>query len=397
MRIALFDYSITSQNPAGSCHLALLRSLAREHSFTVFSVEFDNPDPERIIWIRVRVPKRPLALLFLSFHLVAPLLYLWHRLTKRTSFDLIQSVESNLAFGELIYAHFSHTTYLRTDHAVPTGLRQWWRWLDHTLHAIAEPFRFSIAKYIVVPSRGLKRDLQSDFGVEEDKISVISNPISVDNLPRPECFDRGAFRSNIGLDSSDVVCVFCALGHFERKGLPQLLEALRSPVLNSLKVLVIGGNEGLIKAYSARASHLRVDSKMRFLGFQHDVRPFLWSADAFILPSSYETFSLAAYEAAAAGLPVIAPALNGICDLLVDGQTGFVIEPSVASITHGLERLLQTPPDERMAIGARAQEIASSYSIDRFIESWRMLYQHWPPYAGKFPTPTPERVPPACQ
>jgi glycosyltransferase involved in cell wall biosynthesis len=176
--------------------------------------------------------------------------------------------------------------------------------------------------------------------------------------------------------------------------LPLLLEALGSPALKSIRLVVVGGEPDLIKNYAARASQLHVDSKLRFVGFQKDARPYLWSAEAFILPSAYETFSLAAYEAAAAGLPVIAPALNGISDLLIDGTTGFIIEPNVTSITHNLERLLQTPPAEREQIGLRAKATASSYSIERFTESWRNLYRRWPALTHNVPCATPKQVPP---
>jgi glycosyltransferase involved in cell wall biosynthesis len=383
MRIAIFDYRVIARNPAGSCHLTLLRALRHEHVFTVFAVEFDNPDPERIEWVHVRVPRRPLALLFVSFHVAAPILYLWHRLRTGKAFDLIQSVESNLGFGELLYAHFSHTRYLKSGHPGFSGLRGWMRWIDHALHAGVERFRFRSAKRIVVPSRGLQQEIQADFHLADKKIEVIANPISVQTFARPESFDGESFRQSLDLKLSDVVCVFCALGHFERKGLPLLLEALCSPALNSIKLVVVGGEPDLIRTYKSRASRLQVDLQMRFVGFQHDARPYLWSADAFILPSAYETFSLAAYEAAAAGLPIIAPRLNGICDLLADGVTGFVIHPSTASITGALGRLLQTPPAERAEIGALAKAAASSYSIERFTESWRSLYQHWPSRAGR--------------
>lgn len=394
MQIAIFDYRVIARNPAGSCHLALLRALAREHTFTVFSVEFENPDPQRIAWVRVPVPRRPIALLFLSFHLVAPILYIWHRLVARKSFDVIQSVESNLGFGELIYAHFSHTTYLKTKHAGGSGLRGWLRWVDHALHAAVEPFRFRFAKRIVVPSRGLQQEIETDFRLAEGKVEVIANPIAIRSFERPASFDREAFRRSLDLKPSDTVCVFCALGHFERKGLPLLLEALRSPALRSVKLVVVGGEPDLVKTYRTRTSQFGVDSQVRFVGFQRDARPYLWSADAFILPSAYETFSLAAYEAAAASLPVIAPALHGICDLLVDGRTGFVIEPNTESTAHALQRLLDTTPEERVTIGSRAREAASMYSTERFAESWRDLYQRWSSYAGRVVCPAPTRTPP---
>lgn len=396
MRIAIFDYRVIARNPAGSCHLALLRALAQEHDFTVFSVQFENPDPQRITWVRVPVPLRPMALLFLTFHVIAPILYLWHRLKTRKPFDLVQSVESNLSFGELIYAHFSHTTYLKARHAGASGIRGFLRWADHVLHAAMEPIRFRSATRLVVPSRGLQRELQSDFKLAEMKIEVISNPISVQRFENSQSFDRQVFRAGLNLEPSDLVCVFIALGHFERKGLPLLLEALRSPELDAVRLIVVGGERDLIDTYVSRAERMRVNSQLRFVGFQQDARPYLWCADAFILPSSYETFSLAAYEAAAAGLPVIAPPLNGINELLVDGQTGFLIEPNTESITDALRRLLQTPQAERMKIGLRAQQTAAAYCTERFVESWRELYMHWPMHRSTIPCASATRVPPAA-
>jgi len=395
MRIAIFDYRVIARNPAGSCHLALLRALAQEHDFTVFSVQFENPDPQRIKWVRVPVPLRPMVLLFVTFHILASILYLWRRLSTRETFDLVQSVESNLGFGELVYAHFSHTTYLKAKHSSASGIRGWLRWADHVLHAVAEPIRFRLARRIVVPSRGLRQELTRDFNLQEEKVEVIANPIAVKQFERPASFDRESFRNSLDLQPTDVVCIFSALGHFERKGLPLLLEALRSQQLSSIKLIVVGGEPDLIKNYLDRATQLGISAQIRFVGFQQDARPYLWCSDVFILPSSYETFSLAAYEAAAAGLPIVAPALNGISDLLVDGETGFIIEPNVDSIKGALMRILQTAPAERMQIGQRAARVAAAYSIDRFIDSWRDLYARWPAYGDSVACPSPTQIPPA--
>ena len=112
MRIALFDYRVTATNPVGSCHLRLLQGLCRQHDFTVFAVEFENPCPERIRWVRIRLPVRPYVLLYALFHLTAPLVYAWWRVVKGARFDLVQIVESNLMFGDVSYSHFCHRLYL---------------------------------------------------------------------------------------------------------------------------------------------------------------------------------------------------------------------------------------------------------------------------------------------
>ncbi len=226
MRIAIFDYKIIPGNPAGNCHLTLLRSLAREHEFTVFSTCFENPDPEAIAWVRVPLPTRPLALLFIVFHVLAPLMYLWHKIRTGKRFDIVQSVESNLCFGGFVYSHFSHTTYLRRYRTSRHGLRGMLRWLDNWLHACVESFRYSAAECIIVPSMGLAEELERDFKVVPEKLCVIANPIPIKRMERPVDFDRDDFRRKHGFITTDFVLVFSALGQFDRKGLPLILEAL---------------------------------------------------------------------------------------------------------------------------------------------------------------------------
>lgn len=377
MRIAIFDYKIVAGNPSGGCHLTLLRSLSREHEFTVFSVQFENPDPEAITWVRVPAPTRPLALLFVVFHLLAPWTYLWHRLRSGKRFDLVQSIESNLCFGGLVYSHFSHTTYLRHHRPNRRGLRGMLRWIDHWLHAWAERFRYPAAEFIVTPSVGLAKELQSDFQISAQKIDTIANPIAVTRMKCPLEFDREGFRQELGLVGSDFVLTFAALGQFDRKGLPLILEALTSPSLLRPKLIVIGGETDLIANYRERAEVLGVGNRIYFVGMQKDVRPFLWSGDAFILPSKYESFSLVTYEAAAAGLPILAPPLNGICDLLRDGENGFTIFHNSPSVVAALERITKLSEKELRIMGEKARLSAADFSEEYFVDAWRSLYNSW--------------------
>ena len=374
MRIAIFDYKVIASNPSGNCHLTLLRSLAREHQFTVFSAEFENPDPAAITWVRVPVPVRPLALLFAAFHAVAPVCYFWHKLTRRKRFDIVQSVESNLLFGSVVYSHFSHTTFLRRHSQPASGLRGILRSLDHWLHAHMEAVRYPAARLIVTPSAGLAEELETDPRVSPGKIRVIANPIAIRNLEQPQDFAREQFRKQLGFNSEDIVLTFAALGQFERKGLPQVLEALALLGDSPLKLLVIGGEPDVIADYQQRALQHGLEGRVRFAGMQSDVRPYLWSGDAFILPSSYETFSLVTYEAAAASLPILAPPLNGIRDLLRDGENGFLITREASSIRSALERLVGMSPQARSLMGETARRDASAFSVERFVEAWRTLY-----------------------
>jgi glycosyltransferase involved in cell wall biosynthesis len=376
MRIAIFDYKIMAGNPTGNCHLTLLRSLAKEHKFTVFSVQFENPDPAAITWVRVPSPTRPLALLFVVFHLAAPLMYLWHKIRTGERFDLVQSIESDLCFGGLVYSHFSHTTYLRHHRTTRRSLRGMLRWIDNWLHARAEGFRYPAAEFIVTPSIGLADELKRDFRVAPEKVSVIANPIPVKRMERPADFSRDSFRHGLGFSPSDFVLVFSALGQFDRKGLPLILESLTVPSQLQTKLLVVGGEPDLIGEYKQRANALGLGNRVCFVGMQTDVRPFLWSGTAFILASAYESFSLVTYEAAAAGLPILAPALNGIRDLLRDGENGFLVTRSKLSIASALERITALPENERQVMGNNARRSAAGFSEERFADAWRNLYDN---------------------
>jgi glycosyltransferase involved in cell wall biosynthesis len=373
MRIAVFDYRVVGTNPSGGCHRALLDGLCGEHDFTVFAAEFDNPCPERITWIRIPVPRRPQALLFVVYHLVAPVRYLFERLRGGADYDLVQMVESNLSFGDLSYVHFCHGAFLRRKALRRSTVRAWLRWLDHRLHAAVEPWIFRRVRRVVVPSRGLAQELRHEYPVTDGKLSMIPNAVDVRRMDPPADFDRQAWRSSLKLDAQDIAVVFTALGHFERKGLPVLLQAL-GQLDDHFKLLVIGGQPGLVKAYRSHAARMHLDGKVTFVGMRDDVRPYLWSADVFVLPSTYEAFSLSAFEAAAAGLPLLATELHGLTDLLVDGGNGFILEPTQASVAAGLQRFGRLDGEERRVMGQSARAAAQLYGVDAFVASWRKLY-----------------------
>ncbi len=139
--------------------------------------------------------------------------------------------------------------------------------------------------------------------------------------------------------------LFVALGQFERKGLPLLLQALGTPGMERVKLVVVGGEADLIARYGEEAAKHQLGNRVKFAGMQSDVRPYLWSSDVFVFPSLYETFSLVTYEAAASGLPIVVSHLYGVEDLLVDGDNGFLIETSIAGVRQGLERILEPRAD----------------------------------------------------
>lgn len=378
MRIAIFDYLVTATNPAGSCHLKMLECLCQEHQFTVFSVRFENPCPERIEWVRIPVPRRPLALLFVLYHVLAPLWYWAYRLRRGVRFDLAQAIESNSVLGDISYVHFCHAAYLRehwSDSGM-RGLRGLLRYIDHKLHALMEPVVYRRAKALVVPSRGLARELSCEYPWLTEKIAVVANPVDLQWWQRPTDFDAAAIRREYGLGEDSFVLAFVALGQFERKGLPILLDALSKVQDRQLQLLVVGGEKSSVAPYSRKCEALGIAGRIRFTGMQRDIRPFLWAADTFVLPSSYETFSLVSVQAAAAGLPLLVSRLYGVEDFLKDNTNGILVRRSPEDIQRGIAAVRSLPQAARETMGRKAQEDVQRFAVPQFILAWREFYRN---------------------
>jgi glycosyltransferase involved in cell wall biosynthesis len=382
LRIAVFDADITDRHAIGKCQRRFLAALCDVHEFTVFAVEFDNPRPDRIRWVRVPALRRPLALSFLMFHAAAPICYAWYRLRGGKRFDCIQGVEGNLLFGDICYAHFCHRVYLR-EHGRETrgkGLRGLFNRATNWLQSRVEPFVLRKAKMIVVPSQGLARELQAEYAIPESKIRVLPNPVDTARMSAPESFDRSRVRREIGCRDDDILISFVALGQYERKGLPLLLQAIASGSTagkSHVHLVVVGGPDSLVKTYRRQADSLGLNGNIHFTGYQSDVRPYLWAADVFALPSHYEVFPLVALEAAAAGLPLLVSRLNGVEEFIRDGENGMIVERSVPSIEAALRLFSAISQDERRAWGECARRDVQCYSGDAFVERWSALYREW--------------------
>jgi glycosyltransferase involved in cell wall biosynthesis len=117
----------------------------------------------------------------------------------------------------------------------------------------------------------------------------------------------------------------------------------------------------------------RLQSRVRFFGVQRDAERFYKAADIFVLPTLYEAFSLAMLEASAAGLPLVAPPVNGIDELIGDDEAGIVIERTAESVARAL-MLLAEDTDLRARLGAAGRHRASEYTWERSVEAMLAAY-----------------------
>jgi glycosyltransferase involved in cell wall biosynthesis len=262
--------------------------------------------------------------------------------------------------ADILTVHFSRQGYYEAAGVLPGG------GLSPTLHAALERWCFRRASVLAVLSGGSRRELTAHF----PKARIVLTPNGVDaDLFRPDAATREAVRASLGVGDDERVALFVGNG-WGRQGLDLIIEALgqreRSPLL-----WVIGyGDE---PRYRKECSDRGIGERVRFFGVQPDVLRFYQAADLFLLPSLYEQASLAAWEAAAAGLPVVATRVHGIAELVGDDEAGVLIERDPGSIAGALDRLC-TDHQLRTLLGRRARKRAVAYTWDRSVRAVLDVY-----------------------
>ncbi|ACU96189.1 glycosyltransferase [Saccharomonospora viridis] len=174
-----------------------------------------------------------------------------------------------------------------------------------------------------------------------------------------------------------------------RKGFDVAIAALRS--LPETELVIVGGpREGeLAEDPEARrllrfAAELGVDDRVRLTGriTRTDMPSLLRSADVVVCTPWYEPFGIVPLEAMACGIPVVASAVGGLTDTIVDGVTGTHVPPRRADAVAAAVRRLLSDAALRDAYGiAGADRARCRYSWDRIAADASRVYERAVPTA----------------
>jgi len=117
--------------------------------------------------------------------------------------------------------------------------------------------------------------------------------------------------------------------------------------------------------------------QVHFLGARRDIPKLLRALDVFVLPSHQEGLGLAIIEAMAAGLPVVATRAGGIPEVVIEGETGLLVEPgNPPELAEAIIHLL-TNPDTRRQMGIKSrQRVEAHFTAQRTAANLTALYCH---------------------
>jgi glycosyltransferase involved in cell wall biosynthesis len=209
----------------------------------------------------------------------------------------------------------------------------------------------------------------------EGKTSVIPNGVE----PTAAHRGRDAVRRELGLPEDRVVAIIAAR-LVAIKGHETLLRALaelknsQDPKLSM--TLLIAGDGPHREAMEALAGELGLDAEwVRFLGFRLDVPDLLEAADFFVLPSLAEGLPLSVLEAMSHRLPVIATPVDGIPEVVVEGETGLLVPTQApAALAAAISRMIQDETMRRDFGEAGYQRVHSEFSFEQMVRRYGAVY-----------------------
>lgn len=158
-----------------------------------------------------------------------------------------------------------------------------------------------------------------------------------------------------------------------RKGLTQLMDAWtgidRRAWPGPPPVLRIAG-EGVLEAdLRAWRDTLQRPGAVELAGFVEDIPAFYRKLDLLVMPSVAEGFGLAAAEAGASGVPVIATAVSSLPEIVVHRETGLLVPPDdVAALTAALDDLLKKPDLARQMGRAARARVAARFDGEKTLD-----------------------------
>ena len=207
--------------------------------------------------------------------------------------------------------------------------------------------------------------------VSAEKLTVLPNGMDTAAW-RPDAQVRALTRGELGWGEA---FVWVAVGRLEPvKDYPTLLAAMaRVPEPSRL---VIAGAGPLRDGLAGLAARLGLGQRVRFLGFQPEVRRWLQAADGFVLASRWEGLPMALLEAAACGLPIVATDVPGTREAIDDGRTGrLAAAGNPDSLAAAMTATMRDSHELRRAMGSMARErVIEEFGLEAVLDRWERLY-----------------------
>jgi glycosyltransferase involved in cell wall biosynthesis len=219
----------------------------------------------------------------------------------------------------------------------------------------------------VANSQATKRVmLESAPWLDESRVALIYNGIDA---------DRFAAATPAGLDLPEGSFTVGYVGRLDPEKGADLVPDAWARIADALPDahLVIAGAGKSEREMRAR---LGDSPRVRWPGFRRDVAELMNALDLLIVPSRSEAFGLAAAEAMACGVPVVAARVGGLPEVVIDGEQGVLVPPEDPAALAKAVIALARDPERRAAMGRAGRErVRAAFSLERTLDGYEALLE----------------------
>jgi sugar transferase (PEP-CTERM/EpsH1 system associated) len=231
---------------------------------------------------------------------------------------------------------------------------------------------------VIAVSEEVRQAEIREASVKPAKVQLIYNAIDPYNYATGDHLSLASNRERLlqELDIPEQAFLVGTVGRLHpQKGFSQLLEAFAAvqSKIPRARLVIVGEGELRVKLMK-RANDLGISAYATFAGHREDIPALLSALDVFVLPSLWEGLPMALLEAMASGLPVVASAVGGIPEVVVEGETGLLVP---AGDVKGLVEALCVLSDEnlRRRMGQAGQaRVCDLFSIQHLVSRIENLY-----------------------
>jgi glycosyltransferase involved in cell wall biosynthesis len=226
----------------------------------------------------------------------------------------------------------------------------------------------------IAVSSACARHLTENKKLAAGKVRVVHNGCNLAKYD-PARPAPAEMRQSLGLPENAPVLV--VLARLEpQKGHHVLLDAMPSVLREfSNAHLVCVGDGALRESLEKQAERLGIRDSVHFVGYQTNAPDWLALADFTVLPSYYEGLPLVAIESLAAGRTMVATAVDGTPDVVVDGVTGLTVPAGDSErMAEAICILLRDPSLRRTLADSGRRHVIEAFSSQKFIRETSQLY-----------------------
>lgn len=170
---------------------------------------------------------------------------------------------------------------------------------------------------------------------------------------------------------------------YKRKGQMVLLDSFNNLLSkqSNIHLVFVGctpaGHEKFLKKFHDKILEYNLNNKVTIVDFQEDIWKIYDCIDISIIPSvEPETFGLVATESMLSNLPVIASNLGGLSEVVINNETGFLIEPNNSNQLEEKMELLINEPELRKIFGENGKKrVEENFSTNKFISEFEKVYK----------------------